>query len=72
MLGGPDVGRWGDRKYGGYLVGIGILVIAEGVIIPALFGPGPILTLSWVLLGVGLIIVGVVLFRSAPKDEEDE
>ncbi len=39
---------------------------------PALFGPAGVVAFTWVVLGVGFVIAGIVLFLTAPKDEEEE
>jgi len=67
-----EAGHWSDRRYARYLIGWGIVVIAEGLILPAIFGPGPGLTLAWFGLGVALLVVGVVLFRTADREDEDD
>jgi len=64
-------GHWSDRRYARNLIGWGSMVVALGLL--ALFVPGPAFPLVFFVLGIALVVIGIVLYRlSPPEDQDDE
>lgn len=63
-------GHWSDRRYARNLIGWGIMVSGLGFL--ALLAPGPVFPLFFFGLGIALVVIGIVLYRLSPREDQDD